>query len=203
MKELIYGTNNPAKLKHMKDMTKGLPVKIISLAELDMDLWEPEETSNDLLTNAEIKARGYFEQIGRPVFSCDSGLYFDEVNPEDQPGGHIRRIHGQNLKDEEFIDYYGKLATKYGGLLTARYRNSICLVMDKNTVYKYDGEDLSSPRFGLIDKPHHKYRPGFPLDTISIHLESGQYYYDLDKTKYDYVYLKNGFRNFFKRRLNE
>lgn len=199
--ELIYGTNNPAKLKMTSTVFKGLNATVIGLADLNIDLWEPEESGEDPLANAELKARGYYSQIKRPVFSCDSGLYFDEVSPADQPGVHIRRIHGQNLKDVEFIEFYGKLAAKYGGMLTAHYRNAICLVMDENTIFKYCGEDLSSPRFGIIEKPHKKYKPGFPLDTISVNLESGKYYYDLNKSKYDGFSIMDAYRGFFIRSL--
>lgn len=201
MIELIYGTNNLAKLSSMRKMTRTLPLSIIGLGDFDMDLIEPEETGNEPHINAEIKARGYFKQIGRPVFSCDSGLYFDEVTKEDQPGVHIRRIHGQNLKDEEFIDYYSKLASKYGGRLTAHYNNSICLVMDDNTVYKYDGKDIGSHKFYIVNKRHHEFKNGFPLDSISVHIESGQYYYNLKKSKYDDGLQINGFCEFFSRSL--
>ncbi|MCK5758487.1 MAG: hypothetical protein KAH14_05275 [Clostridiales bacterium] len=196
--DLIYGTTNLAKVNSMRKWLKRLPLSISGLSDLGNDFWEPEESGDDPLINAELKARGYYKQIGRPVFSCDSGLYFDEVSAEDQPGVHIRRMHGQNLKDEEFIGFYGKLAAKYGGKLTAHYRNSICLVMDDDSVFKYAGEDLYSPKFGIIEEPHKKYKPGFPLDSISVHIESGLYYYDLKKTKYDDGWnIDNGYRTFF------
>ena len=33
--------------------------------------------------NAKIKAEAYYKAFSMPVFSCDSGLYFDEVNGKD------------------------------------------------------------------------------------------------------------------------
>ncbi len=201
MTKIVYGTNNPAKLASMRKRLRDLPMTIIGLNELNMELWEPEESGDDPLTNAELKAIGYFKQIERPVFSCDSGLYFDNVPDEDQPGVHIRRIHGQNLKDREFINYYVKLAKKYGGRLTAHYRNAICLVMNENTIYKYDGEDICSPKFYLVKKQHSKYKSGFPLDSISTHIESGQYFYDLNRSKYSDGWGLDGFMRFFKENL--
>lgn len=53
-----------------------------------------------------------------PVFSCDSGLYFDNVPDEIQPGVHVRTINGKYLSDEEMLAYYTGLGkevwTTYG-----------------------------------------------------------------------------------------
>lgn len=41
-----------------------------------------------------------------PVFSCDSGLYFDGVHgvqEEIQPGVHVRNVNGRSLLDEDHI----------------------------------------------------------------------------------------------------
>ncbi len=170
---------------------------IIGLNELPVELVEPEESGNGPLTNARIKAESYYSQIHKPLFSCDSGLYFENVPDSDQPGVHIKRIHGQNLKDKEFIDYYGSLASKYGGRITAYYRNSIYLVINENTVFYYDGEDIQSEKFYIVDKSHSVYKKGFPLDSLSKHIESNKYYYDLDQSKNDNFTFINGFRNFF------
>ena len=39
--------------------------------------------------------KAYFEAFHMPVFSCDSGLYFDELSEEEQPGIHVRRVGGR------------------------------------------------------------------------------------------------------------
>lgn len=199
--KIIYGTNNPSKLLSMKKMLDELPIKIVGLSELGIELSEPEEPFDELILNAEIKAMSYYQQLKRPVFSCDSGLFFDEVTPEDQPGAHIRRIHGQNLKDEEFVHYYSGLASKYGGRLTAQYRNSICLIIDKNRKFEYDGDDLASPKFYIVEKAHKIFTKGYPLDSISVHIDSGKYYFDIQKNKYDNGLQAKGFFEFFRRSL--
>ena len=51
------------------------------------------ENGKTPLENAEIKAKAYYEAFQMPVFSCDSGLYFDELQEEEQPGLHVRRIN--------------------------------------------------------------------------------------------------------------
>ena len=194
---LIYGTYNPSKLKSMNKMVAGLRLNITGLNKISPDLNEPVESGNDPLSNAIIKAEYYFERIQKPIFSCDSGLYFENVSTEDQPGVRIKRIHGKNLKDEEFISYYSKLAKKYGGKLTAYYKNSICLILDECTSYKFDGLEIQSEKFYLVEKPHKIYKKGFPLDSLSVHIESGQHYYDLGHSKNENWGIVEGFRNFF------
>lgn len=200
---LIYGTYNPSKLESMIKMLDGLNFSITGLEALDMKLKEAEETGEDPLSNATQKAMSYFEQIKQPVFSCDSGLYFQGVDKKDQPGILIKRIHGNNLSYKEMLSYYGNLATRYGGKLIAYYRNSICLIMNENNIYKYCGEDIYSEKFYIVDKPHKKYREGFPLDSLSVEMESMKYYYDLDGNKSENLGVIYGFRNFFIRSLNE
>lgn len=199
--DLIYGTYNPAKLSSMEDMLKGLDITIKGLKNLDMNLNEAEETGKEPLANAVQKARCYFSQIRKPLFSCDSGLYFEGVEEEDQPGVLIKRIHGNNLTHREMLDYYSELAAKYGGKLVAYYKNSICLVIDENKIYSYAGEDLNSEKFYIVDKPHVIYKDGFPLDSLSVEIESMKYYYDLEEDKSKNLGVISGFREFFIRSL--
>ena len=200
---LIYGTHNPSKLESMIQMLDGLNVRITGLGTLDMKTNEVEETGKDPLSNATQKAMSYFEQIKQPVFSCDSGLYFEGVDERDQPGVLIKRIHGNNLTHREMLSYYSNLATRYGGKLIAYYKNSICLVMNENSIYKYDGEDINSEKFYIVDKPHEKYRDGFPLDSLSVEIASMKYYYDLEDNKNESLGIISGFRGFFIRSRND
>ena len=204
--ELIYGTGNPAKLKFMRRALAGLPCEIIDLTEaaLKMNVALPEikERGKDPLENARIKATAYFNLFERPVFSCDSGLYLwnyetGEMLPEKlQPGIHVRGRGDRRLTDEELIQHYTELVKKQGTIL-ARYKNGICIVVDKEHVYEGMGEELWGEPFLLTDTPHRKMIPGFPLDSISIQIASGKYYYDLDTDAQDDVAAEKGFRKFF------
>lgn len=200
---LIYGTNNPSKLESMRKMLDGLKLTITGLDAYNIKLKAAEETGKDPLSNAIQKAMLYYEQIKQPIFSCDSGLYFEGVDEKDQPGVLIKRIHGNNLSYKGMLSYYSNLAARYGGRLIAYYKNSICLVMDENNIYKYDGEDISSEKFYIVDKPHNKYREGFPLDSLSVEIESMKYYYDLEDNKSENLGVLYGFRSFFIRSLND
>lgn len=198
---LIYGTYNPSKLESMMKILRGLDINLIGLGSIKGQIKEAEETGNNPLSNASQKAISYYKQINKPVFSCDSGLYFESVKEEDQPGVLIKRIHGNELSYREMLTYYSNLAAKYGGKLTAYYKNSICLVMDDNNIYKYDGEDICSEKFYIVDKPHKKYREGFPLDSLSVEIKSMKYYYDLEDNSSENLCIIKGYREFFIRSL--
>lgn len=197
--KIVYGTYNPAKFDSMVDMIGGLEIELIKLSSLGEHLIESDESGNDPLSNAEEKALNYFKQIKKPIFSCDSGLYFKGVKEQEQPGVKIRRVNGKKLNDIEMMNHYMCLVNKYGGKLVAYYKNAICLVMDKNNIIRYDGDDLNSEEFYIVNKPHSTVRDGFPLDSISVHIKSGNYYYDIDDDKQDNIGVIKGFHNFFKR----
>jgi len=200
--KLIYGTNNKSKIESMNRIVKDLKIEVNGLRDLKMKLNEPTEDGSNPLENAIKKSRGYYQQIGIPVFSCDSGLYFENVEDSDQPGTEIKRIHGQELEGKEFIDYYSKLAKKYGGKLTAYYKNSISLVLSDDLIYNYDGSDLDSERFYIVDKPHKEYKEGYPLDSLSVDIVTNQYFYDIEGEELIDPMI-DGFRGFFERVLKE
>jgi 8-oxo-dGTP diphosphatase len=177
--KILYGTTNQGKLQAMKKSVEGMDIGIIGLRDLDCDLPVIVENGKTPLENAEIKARAYFEAFHMPVFSCDSGLYFDELAEEEQPGIHVRRVNGKELTDEEMTEYYASLAAKHSGRITGRYRNAIYFILDENHHYSSMDMSIATEPFILVSKPHEKRVPGFPLDALSIDIETGKYYYDL------------------------
>ena len=126
--KILYGTTNQAKLDSMRRIATSLGIEIIGLKELDKPLPHVEETGNNPLENAMIKAKAYYEAFSIPVFSCDSGLYFDELPAELQPGTHIRRVHGKELTDEEMQNYYGTLAKNHGLCYNAHNSKAKCRI---------------------------------------------------------------------------
>ncbi len=199
--KILYGTGNPAKLEAMRERVGHLGLEIIGLKDLDMPIPEVVEDGNTPLENAEKKARAYYKAFGMPVFSCDSGLYLDKVSEEEQPGVHVRIIGGKSRTDEEMLEYYTGLARKYGDL-TARYRNAICLVLDEEHSYSSMVESMESEPFIITAKPHSPIRKkGFPIDSISIDIKSGKYYYDLENGELEKLAVEDGFTEFFKKVL--
>ena len=203
--KILYGTGNPAKLDAMKRRLSGLDIEVMGLKEVKEiygELPEVVEDGKTPLENARKKALAYFEAFKMPVFSCDSGLYIDNIPEDIQPGVHVRTVNGRYLTDDEMIEYYTGLAKKYGDL-TARYRNAICFVADDEHVYEAMEENMASEKFIITTKPHSACKQGFPLDSISIDIKSGRYYYDLDESELDQVAVEDGFLEFFVKVLPE
>lgn len=204
--KLLYGTGNQAKISVMKSRLKELGIELLSLNDLKAagkEIPEVPETGVTPLENARIKARAYYEAFQMPVFSCDSGLYFENVPPEVQPGVHVRTIQGRCLSDEEVVTYYKGLASTYGDL-TARYQNAICLILDETKCYEAMDPSMASRPFILSAKPHGPIREkGFPLDSMSIDVNTGKYYYDLSETEWEHFAVEDAFLVFFENILKQ
>lgn len=210
-RRILFGTGNPAKLSAMRHRLAGLNVEIIGLKELNTEIPEVVEDGRTPLENAEKKARSYYEAFRMPVFSCDSGLYIDGIPEELQPGVHVRTIDGNYLSDEEMLAYYSDLVKRYGTVsetgngqktLRARYRNAICLVLDGNHIYSSMDESMASGDFLIAQEPCAAIRKkGFPLDSLSIDIQTGSYYYDLPEEELERVAVEDGVLEFFRRYL--
>ena len=203
--KLLYGTGNQAKLSAMRSRLKQLDIELIGLDDLRAEgktIPQVVEDGKTPLENARLKATAYYEAFHIPVFSCDSGLYFDNVSEAIQPGVHVRNVNGKCLTDDEMIDYYSGLVKIYGNLV-ARYRNAICFVQDDTHIYEAMEPSMESEKFILTDKPHSAIRKkGFPLDSISLDIKTNKYYYDLPTDRLEQVAVEDGFLDFFKRILN-
>ena len=201
--KLLYGTSNKSKIRVMKEYIASLGIEISSLDDVSAPLPDIDESGSSPLENARIKALAYYKALKTPVFSCDSGLYIDGLDDTRQPGVHVRRINGRRLNDDEMIAYYSALANEFGGKLTARYQHSICLVMDDAKIYEHAGEDLASQRFYIVSKPHPRRYEGFPIDSLSVEIQSGMYYYDIENCQDIYFGIADGFTAFFSRVLRD
>ena len=195
---LIYGTSNISKINHMKKMINNSKINIIGFVELNLSSPIINESGNSPLENAKIKALEYYSLIKRPVFACDTGLYFENILANDQPGVNVRRINNKELNDDEMIEYYASLADKNEGKIKAYYKNAICLVMGDNNIFEYDGDSISSDRFIICSEAHKIIKKGFPLDSLSKEIKSKKYFYDLEESDEDNLRIAKGFNDFFR-----
>jgi len=197
--KLLYGTTNPSKLAHMKDMLNGLDIEIVGLSELGVNI-NIHEGGKSPLENAMIKAKAYYLETGISCFSADSGLYISGLEESSQPGVFVRRVGDSYLDDEAFITHYQKIALNLGGNVRAQFKNAICLILEENHIHVYDGEDIAD-HFILTGNIHSKRKVGFPMDSIAIDIETGNYFVDEGFIKNE-ERIREGIRNFFIRTLN-
>lgn len=212
-KKLLYATGNTAKLSAMQARLKPLGIEITGLADVKqsspemarrIDTMNMIEDGKTPLENAKKKALAYYQILEIPLFSCDSGLYIENIPEDEQPGVHVRTVHGKCLSDEEMQEYYIGLAKKYGDL-KARYRNAICLIADGTHIYSSMEESMASEPFLITSKPHKDgiLKKGFPLDCLSINIKTGKYYYDLDEKELNQMAVEDGFLAFFQSYLEK
>jgi len=197
--KLLYGTSNKSKIQSMTNYVSALGIEILSLDDVSAPDIDIDESGKHPLENARIKALAYHKALNIPVFSCDSGLYIEGLEDARQPGVHVRRINGRRLNDDEMIAHYSALAKEFGGGVAARYINSICLVLSAGEIHEHAGEDIASERFIIAERPHPKRSDGFPIDSLSVHIGSGMYYFDMPNYEKKYFGVADGFTAFFKR----
>lgn len=198
---ILFGTTNPAKLAAMREVTDPLGIELIGLRELGRPIPVVEENGKDPLENACLKAEAFYKAFSMPVFSCDSGLYFDGLEDALQPGTHIKRVNGVELTDAGMTEYYAGLARRCHDRLIGRYRNAICFIREDGVRFCSMDESLATEPFLLVSRPHPKRVPGFPLDSLSVDIASGKYYYDLPEKSLARTSLDPGFRLFFEKTL--
>jgi len=181
MYTIYFGTNNSAKVKYIRNIIEILPLKIIGINELENIDHEINESGKEPLENAKIKALHYYDQIKKPVFSIDSGLFFENVEYKDQPGINVRRVNGNKLSDDEMIEYYSRLSEKYGGEIIGYYKNAMYIKINGEINMEKDDGKINTEKFILASKAHQKRIEGWPLDSLSKEIKSGKYYYDINR----------------------
>ena len=184
MIKVLLGTTNPSKVNRFSELLAGNDIEFITLNDLEI-ADEPEEMGKTPEENAIIKAKFYGEHFD-VVICNDSGLYFEELELEDerQPGLNVRTPMGmKRLSDEEMIEYYSKLVASLGGKVLAYYLDGIA-VFNKGKISSFmDAEDSKKiGSFYMIDKASPKRFEGWPLDSLSISKETGKYFVDGSET---------------------
>lgn len=215
-RKILIGTTNPSKIEWLSGYLREIPdIQLVTLKELGVTI-EPTEEGKTPEENALLKALAYHKATGLAVIGHDSGLYFQEfpMNDPRQPGLYIRRINGQTLDDEGMMEYYSGLARQYGPLHGC-YCSGFAAV-DESGRYETFAQDrvdnnwyVSTFGFLMVSEPHPMRHPGWPLDSLSKDLTTGEYWFDQEDNRSitesdysnNYRYNVNRFyQNFFKSR---
>lgn len=174
MKELLFATSNPSKLKRFDEYLENSNIKILGLKDVNIND-KVDETGNTAIENARIKAKFYYEKTGMLTMAMDDNLFIEGVLDSEQPGTHVRRVNGKELTDDEMIEYYSNLAHKYGGKINAKWVYGLVI---------YDGKEMKEITwdkgdFYMVDKVAQKRNPGYPLNSVSIYPEFNKYFVDM------------------------
>ena len=172
--KVLFATTNLAKVRKYKEKLKEKGIELITINDLDFKL-DIDENGKNAIENAYIKAKTYYDVVKIPTIGMDNCLFIEELPEEKQPGTHVRRINGKELKDDEMIEYYTNLVKQYGGKLTAKWVYGMVICNGKETKeYTWSKGD-----FYLVSKPCKERNPGYPLDSISVMPENNKYWLEL------------------------
>ena len=172
--KVLFATTNLAKVRKYKEKLKENGIELITINDLNFKL-DIDENGKNAIENAYIKAKTYYDVVKIPTIGMDNCLFIEELQEEKQPGTHVRRINGKELKDDEMIEYYTNLVKQYGGKLTAKWVYGMVICNGKETKeYTWSKGD-----FYLVNKPCKERNPGYPLDSISVMPENNKYWLEL------------------------
>jgi XTP/dITP diphosphohydrolase len=98
VKDIVVATENPGKLREIKDALQGMGVEIVSLRDLS-PMPSIEEDGKTFQENALKKARVVAQRSGRLTIADDSGLEVDCI--QGNPGVRSARFAGEGASDAE------------------------------------------------------------------------------------------------------
>lgn len=183
MREIIFGTTNPAKIAQVKGALAGLKIDIKGLNDFK-NLPQIAEDGVTAKENAKKKAIAFAKAIGKIVFSMDNALYLHGVSEDEQPGMNVRRIKGFEGRptDEQMIEYYSGLVNKYGGEMTGHWEFAIAVAnpdgIMKEVVIKTPTRYFKGESSSIIAE-------GYPLESLQVDMKSGKYISEMNQDEQD------------------
>ncbi len=137
MRTLLVATTNPGKLREIREVMSGVPIRLVSLADL-RPIDEPEETGTTFEENARLKAHYYCGRSGLWTVAEDSGLVIDALDGE--PGVRSARfLRDDATYPERFAEIYRLLDARRGTPRTARFVAALATVENGKVIYETTG----------------------------------------------------------------
>jgi len=144
---LILATRNPHKVAEIGLILAGLPVEVISLAELGLDLPLPEEEPT-YAGNARSKALAVARYCRAWALADDSGLEVEALGG--RPGVRSHRFAAPDAGDRQNISLLLALLADVPPPRRARFRAAAALASPEGTVWvaegTWEGEIAAAPR---------------------------------------------------------
>jgi len=182
VKDLIFGTTNPAKILQIQGALKPLGITVSGLPETARSIKVVEDGAT-AEENARKKAMAYSLAMNEPVLSMDNALFFDGLSVDRQPGIHVRRIGNgkERPTDDEMLGYNSKLIAQLGEKISGRWEFALCYARPDGTMEEMT---IKSPRV-FVSKPSFKVVTGYPLESLQIDPVSGGYISDMTQEEQD------------------
>jgi len=137
MHQLLVATTNPGKLREIRTLMSGVPLELVSLADIP-SIAEPEEIGTTFEENARLKASYYAERSGLLTVAEDSGLVVDALDGE--PGVRSARFLRPDASyPERFEEIFRRLDQRPEEPRTARFVAALACVDSGQVIYETTG----------------------------------------------------------------
>lgn len=181
MKQVLFATSNPAKIKVFKERIEKRGIKLLTRKDITVPIADQEETGISATQNAYIKAKAYYDSTKIISIGMDNCLYFPTLPENEQPATHVKRVNGKELTYKQMQEYYANVAKEHGGRIEAYWFYGLCI---------YDGKtrkDITwkSENFYISSTPYGNMEEGYPIDSLSISKKYNKYWYELTKEELD------------------
>ncbi|HVP68276.1 MAG TPA: RdgB/HAM1 family non-canonical purine NTP pyrophosphatase [Anaeromyxobacteraceae bacterium] len=138
--DLVFATGNPGKLRELRRLVAGLPVRVLSLAEAGGGAGEVVEDGSTFAENARKKASAHARATGRHALADDSGLCVDALwgrpgirsarySEEERPG--LAGVERDRANNEKLLFVLRGVFPEHRG---AEYRAVVALAAPDGTV---------------------------------------------------------------------
>ena len=97
--KIVIATKNQGKVREMINAFQGLPVDLVSLADLAERFQEPVEDGDTFAANSLLKAEYYCKQTGMACLADDSGLEVEALGGA--PGVYSARFARESASDAD------------------------------------------------------------------------------------------------------
>ena len=162
LQTLLLATHNQGKVDEFRAMLNGAGIEIKSNA--DFNLPEPEETEDNFIGNALIKARAAMKATGLPALADDSGL---SINCLDGAPGVYTADWAETPDGRDFEMAMTTVNEKIGGIKgdeTAYFTSVLALVFPDGTEEVFEGRVDGKLCWPMRGKQGHGYDPIFIPD---------------------------------------
>ncbi len=158
MRDLLLATSNLHKLEEYRAIFSGIPFRLLSLRNIQLDL-DVEESGTSFAENAQLKALAYAQASGILSLADDSGLEIDALGGA--PGIYSARFAGTETSyAERFRIILEQLRDVPAAQRTARFRCAITIA--EPTGYYRTVEGTLEGEIALAPRGEH----GFGYDPI-------------------------------------
>jgi XTP/dITP diphosphohydrolase len=171
MPRLLLATNNPGKLREIRELLDGRGWTVLAPADLGLQL-DPEESGATYAENAAIKAHAFSEAAGVLALADDSGLEVDAL--AGRPGVHSARYGGDTPHAEKIRLLLGELEDVPAAARGARFRCVMVLAAPDGCTWQAEGVCE-----GVI-APEPRGEHGFGYDPIFLVPDYGRTFGELD-----------------------